>query len=42
MTSSDGMHPNAEGYRKLAENLYRGVFSGPLDIRKSAQKIPAK
>ena len=42
MTSSDGMHPNAEGYRKLAQNLHSGAFTGALDILKSAQKIPTE
>lgn len=42
MTSSDGMHPNAEGYRKLAQNLHNGAFAGTLDILKSAQKIPTE
>lgn len=42
MTSSDGMHPNAEGYRRLAQNLYDGAFEGALDILKSVPRIPTE
>lgn len=42
LTSSDGMHPNARGYQKLAQNLYDGAFAAALDILRTVPSLQSK
>lgn len=38
LTTSDGMHPNGKGYRRLAQNLFDAAFSQAMDILRT---VPA-
>lgn len=42
LTSSDGMHPNARGYYRLAQNLYDGAFASVLDILQGVPSLRSK